>query len=193
MKKANFLTCLLLLFITLGCEKDPVVPQDPYQNSPGTAVHADFKGGVWFWGYSGPQSYYDADGNEVGKELEAGRQYRFSEVDGKGRMEFEQYLGMRNGSNCVTEIYTRKKGTVKFEGTNKFIFYPVEGSFKTIKKGTSASCSNETSERQATPDDLKPITILYEIRVIDGEKLLYVFGEDDQGGTDPLFVYQRTE
>lgn len=180
----------------MGCKKDDVgidgdsLEEDLYKNSPSSTIPVDLKESTWFWGNSGPLSYYDHDGNEVGSATEAGRQYKFIEVKGQGRIEFEQYLGMRNASNCVTEIYTRKNGTVKFEGADRFTFYPLAGSFKTVKKGTSASCGNETTERKADKEDLRPVTFLYQIKVIEGEKLLYVFSEEDVQYTNPLFVYQ---
>jgi hypothetical protein len=191
MKKISLFFCSLIIFLTMGCKEDDIShDKDLYDNSPSSTIPVGFDDGTWFWGNSGPLSYYDHDGNEVGSEIEAGRQYTFLEVNGQGRLQFEQYLGMRNASNCVTEIYTRLNGTVKFEGTDKFTFYPVEGSFKTVKKGTASSCSNETTEREATQDDLVPITSLYQIKNVEGEKLLYVFSEQDINYENPLFVYQ---
>jgi hypothetical protein len=198
MKKVFLFLNVLIFTLSTGCDKEEVAIDDNgidglYKNSPSSTIPADLKDGTWFWGNSGPLSYYDHDGNEVGSNTEAGRQYQFSEVNGQGRIQFEQYLGMRNASNCVTEIYTRKKGTVKFEGTDRFTFYPLEGGFKTIKKGTSASCSNETTERKADKEELVPVVFLYQIKVVSGEKLLYVFDEEDVEHANPLFVYQAFE
>lgn len=195
MKKAILTLLYLTAFIAMRCKESEVIApnSDPYPNLPSSPIPTDFKDGTWFWGNSGPLSYYDNDGNEVGSATEAGRQYKFEEINGQGRLQFEQYLGMRNASNCITEIYTRKNGTVKFEGKDKFTFYPVEGSFKTVNSGTSATCGKETTERKATPDDLLPVTFLYEMRVIQGEKLVYVFLESDVNYTNPLFVYQKVD
>jgi hypothetical protein len=195
MKKVFLFLNILIFTLSAGCDKEDVAIDDNdieglYKNSPSSPIPVDLKDGTWFWGNSGPLSYYDNDGHEVGSSTEAGRQYKFLEVNGQGRIHFEQYLGMRNASNCVTEIYTRKNGTVKFEGNNTFTFYPVEGSFKTVKKGTSASCSNETTERKAGKEDLLPVVFLYQLRTLAGEKLLYVFDEADLQYKNPLFVYQ---
>jgi hypothetical protein len=185
---------LSFLFFGAACEDKPVPPgEDAYQDSPSSPLPAGLEGGAWFWGNSGPLSYYDHDGNHVGSATEAGRQYRFTETNGQGRLAFEQYLGMRNASNCVTEIYTRKQGTVTFEGSHQFTFFPVEGSFKTVKSGTSSSCSKETTERKATGEDLGPVTYRYQLRVVNGETLLYVYDQTDVNFTSPLFVYQRAE
>jgi hypothetical protein len=185
---------LSFLFLGAACADKPVSPkEDNNPDSPSSPLPGGLKGGTWFWGNSGPLSYYDHDGNKVGSATEAGRQYKFTEVNGQGRLEFEQYLGMRNASNCVTEIYTRKRGTVKFEGGNKFTFFPQAGSFKTVKSGTSASCSQETTERKAAGEDLAPVTFLYQLLPVDGQTLLYVYGETDAQYTNPLFVYQQVE
>ena len=195
MKKSILILAGFLVLFASACEKEdePIPGENPdelYQNSPSSPLPADFLNSLWFWGNSGPISYYDHDGNHVGSAIEAGRQYKFSEVNGQGRLEFEQYLGTRNASNCVTDIYTRKRGTVKFESNNLFTFYPVTGSFKTIKSGTAASCSKETIERPATAEDLKPIPERYEIKIINGEKLLYAYNHSPADST-PVFVYQR--
>ncbi len=182
------------LLLSAACADKPVAPEeDAYPDSPSSPLPNGLKGGAWFWGNSGPLSYYDHDGNKVGSATEAGRQYQFSEVNGQGRLQFEQYLGMRNASNCVTEIYTRKRGTVAFEGGNKFTFYPQEGSFKTVKSGTSSSCSSETTERKATGKDLDPVTYRYQLLPVDGQTLLYVYDEADVQYNNPLFVYQQGE
>src|SRR5690349_20834098 len=111
MKKTLLILCSFMAFLAAGCEKGtgPLPSKDPeslYQNSPASPLPAAFQNSLWFWGNSGPLSYYDHDGNHVGNATEAGRQYKFSEVNGQGRLEFEQYLGLRNASNCITEIYT---------------------------------------------------------------------------------------
>lgn len=191
--KKIFCFCLSsLLFLTMACEKPIVEPvADPYHTSPSSALPADFKGGVWFWGYAGPFSYYDPNGNDVGREIEAGRQYKFLEEKGQGRLQFQQYLGMLNSSGCTTEVYTHRSGTIKFEKPGTFTFYPVEGTVKIVKGGKYSSCAKETSEQKLTADQLTPTTVLYEIRVVDGRKLLYVFNEEDTGRTNPVFVYSQ--
>ncbi|RZK11969.1 MAG: hypothetical protein EOO43_18975 [Flavobacterium sp.] len=188
----QFYTVTLFLFFILvssftSCSKPVTDEHDSlYASSPSSSIPTELKNGIWFWGNVGPIAYYDRDGHKVGNGTEAAREYLFNEVGGKGRFEFTQYLGMRNASNCVTEIYTTKRGTVVFEGTDKLTLYPVEGSFRTVKKGCS---SDGTSTRKADPEDLKPETMLWELKVVAGESLLYVYKETDTTRQDPLFVY----
>ncbi|MND41779.1 hypothetical protein D3C80_325350 [compost metagenome] len=192
MKIIKHLFTALFIALTIGivsCKKDdgPTTnTEDLYKNKPSTPIPASLKNGLWFWGGLSPISYYDRDGHQVGNDWEAARQYSFTEVDGKGRLEFIQYLGTRNASNCVTEIYTLKKGTVVFEGTDKFTFHPVEGNFRTVKKG----CSNDgTTKRQATAEELKPEDYLWEIKQISGEPYFYIYDSKDVNKEDPVFVY----
>ncbi|MBI5370421.1 MAG: hypothetical protein HZA79_00190 [Sphingobacteriales bacterium] len=181
------MTGLLFTAGTTSCQKGSGKSADDlYKNSPATAAPDVLKGGIWFWGGLSPISYYDRDGHELGNETEAAREYIFSEVAGKGRIEFWQYLGLRNSSNCTTEVFTQKKGTVVFEGTDRFTFYPVEGKFKTIKKG----CNAGIAERKADAEDLKPETYLWEAKVINGEKLFYVYDVTDVDKQHAIFVYQ---
>lgn len=182
------MSCITIL-LSASCKKenDSKTNDNLYKNSPSSPVPDVLKSGLWFWGGLSPISYYDRDGHEVGNGTEAARQYSFTEVGGQGRLEFMQYLGLRNASNCVTEIYTTKKGTVKFEGDNKLTFYPVEGSFRTVKKGCS---ENGTTTRKAEGDDLKPETYLWKVRFFDGGPLLYTYNETDVAMQNPVFVYQ---
>jgi hypothetical protein len=193
LSKLTLLIITIAVFSTVTSCEDPTENEntnDLYKNSPYSSIHTELKGGFWFWGSLGPISYYDRDGHEVGNATEAARQYFFSEEAGQGRFEFMQYLGMRNGSNCVTEIYTTKKGTVFFEGTDKVIFYPVEGNFKTVKSG----CSDAgTSTRKATADDLKAETYLWEVKTSSGEPLLYIYNTTDTNKEDPIFVYSYAQ
>lgn len=186
------MSCATILLLSFSCKKnnDPQTNEDLYKNSPSSPIPAAFKGGFWFWGGLGPISYYDRDGHQVGNGTEAARQYSFTEVQGQGRFEFIQYLGLRNSSNCVTEIYTTKKGTVKFEGTDKLTFYPVEGNFKTVKKG----CSNDgTTTRKAEGDDLIAETYLWEVKTINSKRLLYIYNDTDVAKQDPVFVYELAQ
>lgn len=187
----NFLLiCGLIFCLFSSCTKDKTAStEDLYKNSPATAVPFPLTDGIWFWGGSGPISYYDRDGHEVGSETEAAREYDFSEVEGKGRLTFWQYLGTRTGSNCVTEIYTKKMGTIAFSGTNKFTFYPVEGKFTTKRSG----CSQGNSERPATAEDLQPETYLWEVKDFDGQKYFYVYNETDTQMQNAVFVYQQVK
>lgn len=192
----NHFTTLFLavaiVFSIPSCKKnnDNQQTDDLYKKSPSTSIPTHLKGGFWFWGSLGPIAYYDRDGHQVGNGTEAARQYIFSEVAGQGRLEFMQYLGMRNASNCVTEIYTTKKGTVVFEATDKLIFYPVEGNFKTVKTG----CSDAgTTTRKATADDLKTETYLWEVKTSSGEPLLYIYNSTDTNKQDPIFVYSYAQ
>lgn len=189
-KQTTLLYVLLMSFLISNCQKNKSGNEEKYANTPATAVPAAFKEGIWFWGDLGPISFFDRDGHEVGKETEAARQFIFTETDGRGRVEFMQYLGLRNASNCVTEIYTTKKGTIAFEGADKFTFYPVEGSFRTVKKG----CSNNGNEtRAATGEDLKPESFLWEIRISENQKLLYIYNPEDVNKQNPIFVYQKVQ
>lgn len=184
----NSLVAFALFSFFASCSK-PVkdANEDAYNNRPSTAIPAPLIGGIWFWGNIGPIAYYDRDGHQVGNGTEAAREYVFSEVGGKGRYEFTQYLGMRNASNCVTEIYTSKKGTVVFEGTDKLILHPVEGTFKTVKKGCGSS--DGTTTRKAVADDLKIESFLWELKTVSGDRLLYVYEVSDKEKQNPIFVY----
>ncbi|HUC79550.1 MAG TPA: hypothetical protein VMR70_01490 [Flavisolibacter sp.] len=185
---ALFVSLSIFLAVFTACSKPAKEGgEDLYSNSPASAIPAPLKGGIWFWGNIGPIAYYDRDGHQVGNETEAAREYVFTEVAGKGRFEFTQYLGLRNASNCVTEVYTTKKGTVVFEGTDKLTLYPVEGSFKTIKKGCGNT--NGTSVRKAEATDLKPETLLWELKTAAGRPVLYVYLESDTNKEEPVFVY----
>lgn len=178
----------VLLFSLLSCSK-PVTDttDDAYNKLPSSPVPTALKGGIWFWGNVGPIANYDRDGHQVGNGTEAAREYSFFEVGGKGRYEFTQYLGMRNTSNCVTEIFTTKRGSVHFEGTDKLTIHPVEGSFKTVKKGCGSS--DGTSTRKATADELKAESFLWELKTVSGDELLYMYDVSDTNKQNPLFVY----
>ncbi|HEV7331524.1 MAG TPA: hypothetical protein VGN63_10840 [Flavisolibacter sp.] len=192
MKKIALFICSFLTLSLLACQKekpDPD-PEDLYKNVPTSTVPQELASGIWFTGTISAISYFDRDGHELGPEYEAGREYQFSNVNGKGRLKFWQYLGMRTSSSCVTERFTYKEGSVVFEG-DKFIFYPVKGNFKTIKKGCSSE--NGTTIRNAAGEDLDPVTFLWEIREVDGESLLYTFTETDVAHENPVFVYSFTQ
>ncbi|MEX6686351.1 hypothetical protein QTN47_02540 [Danxiaibacter flavus] len=185
------MSCITILLLSAACRKhnDLETNKSPYQNFPSSPIPDELEDVLWFWGGLGPIEYYDRDGHEVGNGTESARQYSFTEVGGQGRLEFTQYLGLRNASDCVTEIYTTKKATVKFEGNDKFTFYPVEGNFKTVKKGYS---DNGTTTRKAEGDDLKAETYLWEVKSFDGLPLLYIYNETDVAKLDPVFVYDFT-
>lgn len=190
MRQVTLLVSSLLLFAFVACSKPGTEiknPADLYKDVPNSAVPAELASGLWFSGTLSAISYYDRNGHEIGSDYEAGREYQFYNENGKGRIKFWQYLGMRTSSNCVTEIYTRKEGSVVFDG-DKFTFYPVKGSFKTIKKGCSSG--NSTTERSATEEDLKLVVFRWDIRDINGEPHLYTFTEDDVDHENPVFVYQ---
>jgi hypothetical protein len=188
MKKLRFILCSFLAMIALACSKPSGTTEekDLYQNVPSSNIPAQLVQGLWFSGTLSAISYYDRNGYELGRDYEAGREYQFYHQNGKGRIRFWQYLGTRTSSSCVTEIYTRKEGSVVFEG-DKFTFYPVAGSFKTIKKGCT---TNSVTERKAERDDLKPTVFLWELKEVNGETYLYTYLEDDVDHEDPVFVYQ---
>ena len=180
----------LAMMTTVSCHKEPPVTDPITTDSPASELPPGFAGGIWFYGTFGPIAYYDRDGHEVGNETEAARQYTFNEVNGRATVEFMQYLGLRNSSNCVTEIYTTKKGTAVFESPDKFTFYPVEGQFKTIKKGCS---NNGTTTRKASGAELSPEPYLYELKTTDGRNLFFVYNITDINKHEPVFVYRKAE
>lgn len=184
----NCLAAVSLFSLVISCSK-PVVGENDYayNNFPSTPVPDELRGGIWFWGNIGPIAYFDRDGHQVGNGTEAARDFIFSGAGGKGRYEFTQYLGTRTASNCVTEIYTNKMGTVVFEGTDRLIIHPVEGSFKTVKKGCGGS--DGTTTRKATADELKVESFLWALKTVSGEKLFYIYDVSDKEKLNPLFVY----
>ncbi|MGZ5282870.1 MAG: hypothetical protein ACXWEY_11395 [Bacteroidia bacterium] len=190
MKKLVLIAYSLAVFALFACSKPGSDSndnsEDLYKNSPSSLVPNSLAPGSWFFGTISAISYWDRDGHQLGNDHEAGREFKFYNVNGQGRLKFWQYLGTRNSASCVTEYFTFKEGTVKFED-NKFTFYPVKGNFKTIKKDCSSN--NGTTERNATGEDLKPFTFRWEIRNINGEPTLYTFNEDDINLENPVFVY----
>jgi hypothetical protein len=194
MKKAILIICSFMLMATFSCEDQPVPPkEEPDTNLPSSAVPASFKGDAWFWGTISALSHFDPNGNNLGRDWEAGRQIEFYEENGKGRMDFNQYLGTRSFSNCITEIYTHKKGTIKFEGQNKYIFYPKEGTVRIVKSGKSSSCAKENTMRPLTKDQLRPDTALYKIEILQDKKYLYVYKATDTEMKSPVFGYQMAK
>jgi hypothetical protein len=190
MKKITFIVYSLIAVTLFACTKTGVEvkkEEDLYNNSPATLVPNELAKGLWFSGTISPISYFDRDGYNLGNDYEAGREYQFSNVGGQGRLKFWQYLGTRNSSSCTAEYYTYKEGTVKFEG-DKLTFYPVKGNFKTIKKGCSSG--NGTTPREAAGDDLKPDTMLWELKTIDNVTYLYVYLEKDVEHKNAVFVYR---
>ncbi|WP_423735283.1 hypothetical protein [Chitinophaga caseinilytica] len=188
----NFLLFLGIL-TCLGfqqCKKDDAKEQDPYAGVPSSRVPTQLSGVLWFSGTLSAISYFDRDGHHLGNDYEAGREYQFQEKDGKGRMVFFQYLGLRTSSSCVTEHFTRLEGSVVFEG-DLFTFYPVKGEYKTVKD--KCSTGNGVTKRAAANDDLKPIKYRWEIKIIDGERLFYTYEEQDTAHEAALFVYRMTE
>jgi len=173
--------------IILSCKKTNIEEEQPVpQDKPATETPSELKNGLWFWGGLGPISYYDRDGHQLGSDWEAAREYYFTEQNKKGKLEFYQYLGTRSASNCVTEIFTKKIGTTVFEG-NKFTFYPISGTFTTVKKGCS---TNGTTTRNAEPKDLQADTWLWKIKDFEEVKRLYIYETKDTEMEDPVFVYK---
>lgn len=190
MKKIVFILCGFLALSVMACTKvKPEPPVDPYKNKPATLVPQELAEGIWFSGTLSAISYFDREGHQLHHDYEAGREYQFTNVNGKGWLKFWQYLGTRGYSSCITEYFTYKEGTVEFIG-DKFIFHPVKGNFKTVKK--SCSSGNGTTTREAEGTDLDPVTFLWEIRQVNGEHLLYTFTENDTEHENPVFVYSFT-
>lgn len=188
MKNSLVLFCSLLAVTLFACTKPGLEEKDTdlYQDVPSSAVPAELAKGLWFYGTLSAISYYDRDGHRLGNDYEAGREYQFSNVNGQGRLKFWQYLGTRNASSCVAEYFTYKEGAVNFEG-DLLTFYPVKGTFKTIKK--DCATGNGTTIRKAERDDLKPDTFRWELKTIDGEKYLYTFSKEDVHHQNVIFVY----
>jgi hypothetical protein len=173
--------------ICSSCNKKPLASDDAaFQNSPASKVPDELAKGTWFSGTLSAISFFDRDGHNLGREYEAGREFTFTNVNGKGRVKFWQYLGMKTYGTCVTEHYTYKEGTVVFEG-DRFTFYPLKGNFKTVKD--KCTSGNGTTKREAGEDDLKPDTYLWEIKMLSGIPHLYTYAETDTDHEDPLFVY----
>ena len=180
----------LMAVALFACEKTDVESKNDealYKNSPSSPVPAALAKGVWFYGTISAISYWDRDGHHLGNDYEAGLEYQFSNVNRQGRMKFYQYLGTRNGSNCVAEYFTYKEGTVVFDD-DTFTFYPVKGNFKTIKKDCTSG--NGTSVRNAEGSDLDPVTYRWEIKEIENKTYFYTYLKEDINHEDVLFVYQ---
>lgn len=191
MKKTMLLLGFLASLSFQNCKKKDDAPeQDPYANVPSGRVPAEVNGKLWFSGTLSAISYFDRDGHKLGNDYEAGREYQFTEKDGKGRMLFFQYLGLRTYGSCVTEHYTRLEGTVVFEG-DLFTFYPVKGEFKTVKD--KCSTGNGTTKRAAAGDDLKPVKYRWEIKVLENRKYLYTYNERDTARENAIFVYAMAQ
>lgn len=189
--------CILLFLGILTClgfqqckKGDDVKEQDLYAGVPSSRVPTQLSGVYWFSGTLSAISWFDRDGHRLGNDYEAGREYQFFEKDGKGRMLFLQYVGLRTSATCVTEHYTRLEGAVVFEG-DLFTFYPVAGEFKTVKDKCSAG--NGTVKRPAGKNDLKPVKYRWEVKIIDGRRLFYTYEEQDTAHESALFVYSMTE
>lgn len=190
------LVCMTSLAATtvVSCQKPGDTKNnedDLYASLPSSRVPAALSRGPWFSGTLSAISYFDRDGHRLGNDHEAGREFQFFETsDGKGRIRFWQYLGMRTYSTCVTEIFTQKEGSVVFEG-DTFTFYPVKGSFKTIKD--KCSSGNGTTTRIAATDELQPDTWRWELKSINGKPHLYTYAADDVNHEQVLFVYECAE
>lgn len=189
MKKATLILCSFIAVTLFACTKPEVEENEPdlYQNSPSSLVPAELAKGLWFYGTISAISYWDRNGHKLGNDYEAGREYQFSNVNGQGRLKFWQYLGTRNSSSCIVEYFTYKEGTVKFEG-DLLTFYPVKGTFKTVKSDCSAG--DGTTQRKAVGDDLKPDSYRWEIATINGYKYLRTFSVADTGHNSAIFSYR---
>ena len=188
MKKITLVVVSLITVTLFACTKSGVEKREEelYKNSPSSMVPKELSNGVWFYGTISAISYWDRDGHELGNDYEAGREYQFSNVGGQGRLKFWQYLGTRTSSSCVAEYYTYKEGTVKFED-DMLTFYPVKGTFKTIKK--DCSTGNGTTERKAVSDDLKPDIFRWDIKTINGNTYLQTYSKDDVDHNNVIFSY----
>jgi Chaperone for protein-folding within the ER, fungal len=201
MKKALFLLCSFLTLATMGCEKDNNDDQlstqndDLYKNSPRSEVPAELAPATWSYGTISAIGYYNDYGNHVGNAYSAAREYK---VTKDGYYEFAQFLSTEGAtSSCINEYFTHLKGTVKFEG-NKLTFYPVEGSFRTVKTSrstTSTSCTLSNTKRTASKEELKELVSSYYWKTvtIEGDMYLQVFNIDDPDMQDVVFSYSITK
>lgn len=190
----RFFSCLILIAGSIGIQSCSKEVQYSYYHPdeiiPRSEVPQELINGSWFTGTLSAISYFDRDGHQLGHDYEAGREYRFfNDSNGKGRIQFWQYLGTRNFSNCETEIFTFKEGTVGFEG-NRFSFYPERGNFKTIKNNCSV---DSKSSRYADKSELQPITFRWEIKDLNGIPHLYIYSDDDTEMENVLFVFENVE
>jgi len=178
----------LLLSGSLACQKAANIVDDvAHPNTPSSSVPDEIANKVWFTGTLSAISFFDRDGHHLGNDHEAGREFQFYEDEkGNGRIKFWQYLGMRNFSSCVTEIYTYKEGTVVFEGQT-FTFYPIAGHFRTVKD--KCATGNGTTTRPTTAEDLVPTTYRWALQDLDGSPHLYTYDKEDVNHENPLFVY----
>jgi hypothetical protein len=106
MKKIAMLLFSFLTFSVIACEKEKLQHDDDlYAKVPSGTVPAQLASGTWFSGTLSAISYFDRDGHQLRNDYEAGREYQFSNVNGKGRIKFWQYLGTGGFSTCTTEIF----------------------------------------------------------------------------------------
>ena len=185
----QFIPILCLVLGLTACSKSNS-DAEPQFNTPSSPVPEALRTGTWFTGTISPISYYDRDGHNLGSEYEAGREFTFDNNNGKGKMKFWQYLGLRTSSSCTTEHYTYKEGTIVFDG-ELFTFYPVKGNFKTVKAGCSSG--NGTTPREASGDDLEPFSFRWEIKNLQGIPHLYTYEVDDVARENPVFVYEQVK
>lgn len=116
MKKITLLFCTFIALSLFACTKTGTTPlpnPDPkvdlYKNVPSSPVPPELANGIWFSGTLSAISYFDRDGHQLHHDYEAGREYQFSNVNGKGRIKFWQYLGTKGFSSCATEYFTYKE------------------------------------------------------------------------------------
>ena len=188
-------------FTTMSCEKDKdnaaaSSNEDLYKNSPRSEVPSELAPGTWTYGTISAIGYYNDNGNHVGNAYSAAREYK---VTKDGYYEFAQFLSTEGStSSCVNEYFTHLKGTLKFEG-NKVTFYPVEGTFRSVKTSrstTANSCPISNTKRVATKEELQDLidTYYWRTEVFDNTKYLQVYSANDpQMQNDPVFWYEVTK
>lgn len=191
-QKLKLFAFIIASILIISCSKpypNKVIDDLDNATTPSTSIPEILKTGSWFTGTVSAISYYDRDGHHLDHDYEAGREFIFYENEKKqGRVKFWQYLGLKNYSNCITEIYTLKEGTVAFEG-DIFTFYPIKGRFKTLKENCSSD--NGTSIREAETEDLQPISYRWEMKNYNGQNLLYTYDISDIEHENVLFIYEK--
>jgi hypothetical protein len=200
MKKVLFIICGLISLTASSCDKKEDTTDttnnynsDLYKNSPRSEVPSALAMATWTSGNISAIGYYNDNGDHIGNAYSAAREYK---VTKDGYYEFAQLLVVEGStSSCINEYFSHMKGTLKFEGTNKVTFYPVEGNFRTVKTSrlaSNTSCPKSDTRRVATKEDeAMKATTYYWKTVTDNNKLYFqVFEENDPNMQNATFVYE---
>jgi hypothetical protein len=176
-----FLVFAIATFGLLSCSKGQKSNEDLYKDVPRSEVPDALAPGMWRFGSVSALGYYNDWGNRVANSQETLREFK---VTKDGYAEFVQYLAINSGS-CYNQTYTHLKGTLFFEGANKFTWTPVEGDF-----AYNFPCSSGKSTKKAAKADLERSKSVYWYKTedvfSDGTLYLKVY-------TDPSLEEQYRE